>query len=154
MKYCNDWISSNHCTADLFAARKMSEKIQLQCIAYDTATLKPGKRSLSFFQDRQSSFVNSDDRKFLAVLLRALRWMVIADAGFLSKDWAATWAQRMSRSALMAWWQHELLKMCQQVEIRLGVIKHCIQQAVMLARFIVGYMARWIYAVLALQLVP
>jgi transposase len=106
---------------------------------------------------------NTDDRKFLAALLRGIRGMAIADAGFLSKDWvAALWKQglwfltdvKKPMKKLMTWWQHELLKMRQHVEIRLGMIKYRIQQAVSLARSMGGYIARWIYALLAYSLFP
>jgi hypothetical protein len=106
---------------------------------------------------------NTDDRKFLPVLFKGLKGFAIGDAGFLSKAWMEKlWEQglffltdvKKTMKRLMSREQHALLKLRQQIEIRFGQIKHRLQQAVTLARSPLGYLARWLYAMLAYCLGP
>ena len=106
---------------------------------------------------------NTDNRKFLGRLFHGLKGLAIGDAGFVSKAWAdKLWEQgllfitnvKKSMKRLMTPWQEALLKIRQQVEIRLSQIKHRIQQAVSLARSPLGYLSRWIYDLLAYCVFP
>lgn len=105
---------------------------------------------------------NTHDTKFLH-LFRGLHGLAVGDAGFLSKDKAARLAEeglvlmtdvKKSMKRLISPWQHTLLKMRQQVEIRLAQLKYRLQQVVSLARSPLGYLSRWMYATLAYCIFP
>jgi hypothetical protein len=104
---------------------------------------------------------NTDDRKFLATLFRNLNGLAVADAGFLSKRWMHILGNqdlflltdvKKNMKRLMTEFQHTLLKMRQQVEIRFSQLKYRLQQVVSLARSPLGYISRWLYALCAYAL--
>lgn len=106
---------------------------------------------------------NMDDRKFLPILFKYIQGLAVGDAGFVSKEWMKKLYEQglffitdvkktMKRPMTRA--LHALLKLRQNVEIRLSQLKHRLQQSVTIARSPSGYFSRWIYATLAYCVFP
>lgn len=106
---------------------------------------------------------NMDDRKFLPILFKYIQGLAVGDAGFVSKEWMKKLYEqglffitdvKKTMKRPMNKELHALLKLRQNVEIRLSQLKHRLQQGVTIARSPCGYFSRWIYATLAYCVFP
>ena len=106
---------------------------------------------------------NTDDRKFVLKLLKGLKGLCIADAGYVSKKLMQELYEqglllltdvRNSMKRLMTTAQHALLKQRQRIEGIFSCLKHRLKAEASIARSPLGYFARCLYACLAFMLAP
>ncbi|MCM8775334.1 MAG: IS982 family transposase [Candidatus Omnitrophica bacterium] len=104
---------------------------------------------------------NTDDRKFVLKLLKGLKGLCIADAGYVSKTLMQTLYQqglllltdvRNSMKRLMTQTQHKLLKLRQPIEGIFSCLKHRLKAEASGARSPLGYLSRCLYACLTFAL--
>lgn len=104
---------------------------------------------------------NTDDRKFVLKLLRGLKGLCIADAGYVSKKLMQELYEqglllltdvRNSMKRLMSETQHALLKQRQRVEGVFSCLKHRLKAEASIARSPLGYLSRCLYACLTFAL--
>lgn len=100
---------------------------------------------------------NTDDRTVVMKLLKQLKGLAVADAGYLSKKLMQKLFEKgiffltdvkKNMKRLMATWQHEMLKMRQRVECSFSVLKYRLKAEASVARSPVGYFSRCLYACL------
>lgn len=103
----------------------------------------------------------TDDRKAMEMMWSDILGMIIADAGYLGKNWQnlanslekqLLTAVRANMKKLMTKAQHELLKMRQRVESIFSILKLRFNMEKTLARSILGYFAQYIWCLVAYQL--
>jgi hypothetical protein len=101
---------------------------------------------------------NTDDRKFVLKLLKGIKGLVIADAGYVSKKLMQELFEngilfvtdvKKSMKRLMSEAEHALLKLRQRVEIMFSVIKYRYKAEASVARSPLGFFSRFFLAVLA-----
>ena len=106
---------------------------------------------------------NTDDRKFVFTLLKGLKGLCIADAGYVSgKLMKALYQQgilfltdvKKSMKRLMTGTQHAVLKLRQRIEGVFSCLKHRLKAEASIARSPLGYFSRCLYACLAFVLAP
>ena len=106
---------------------------------------------------------NSDDRKFVLKLLKGLKGLVVADAGYLSKELMTQLFEqgiffltgvRKNMKRLMTQAQHQLLKLRQRAEGVFSVLKYRLNIEAPIARSLVGYISRCIFPCLSYILQP
>jgi hypothetical protein len=106
---------------------------------------------------------NTDDRKFVFKLLKGLKGLCIADAGYMSKELMHALYQqgilfltdvRKSMKRLMTDTQHAVLKLRQRIEGVFSCLKHRLKAEASIARSPLGYFSRCLYACLAFVLAP
>lgn len=106
---------------------------------------------------------NTDDRKFALKLLRGLKGLCIADAGYVSQKLMQELHEqgllfltdvRNSMKRLMTQPQHELLKLRRRIEGIFSSLKHRLRAEASTARSPLGYFARCLYACSAFLLAP
>ena len=106
---------------------------------------------------------NTDDRKFAFKLLKGLKGLCIADAGYVSKNLMKTLYDqglllltdvRNSMKRLMSYTEHQLLKMRQRIEGVFSCLKYRLQAEASIARSPLGYLSRILFACLAFVLTP
>lgn len=100
---------------------------------------------------------NVDDRNPVLWLVEKLNWILVWDAGYLSKDLQnklkekgidlVTWVKK-NMNKLMTKWQHSLLKLREIVETAFSVLKWSDDLVSSLARSIDWHFSRIIYALL------
>lgn len=104
---------------------------------------------------------NTDDRKFVLKLLRGLKGLCIADAGYVSKKLMQELYEqglllltdvRKSMKRLMSETQHALLKQRQRIEGVFSCLKHRLKAEASIARSPLGYLSRCLYACLTFAL--
>lgn len=105
---------------------------------------------------------NVDDRTPLVRMAQGLRCLLLlADAGYVSKPLTRFFWQmgiwyltciRVNMKKLITWWQHELLKKRQRVEVVLSVLKYRMGMVSSLPRSVRGHLARYVHTCLAYQL--
>lgn len=104
---------------------------------------------------------NVDDREGLAMMWNYIFGLIIADAGYLGKDFqnkAASLGKdmftgvRANMKKLMTKTQHELLKLRQVVETVFSVLKTRMGMETTLPRSPLGYFARYVWCLAAYQL--
>ena len=104
---------------------------------------------------------NTDDRKFALKLLKGLRGLCVADAGYVSKKLMQELYQqglllltdvRNSMKRLMSETQHGLLKLRQRIEGVFSCLKHRLKAEASIARSPLGYLSRCLYACLTFAL--
>lgn len=102
-----------------------------------------------------------DERRALATMWDDIVGMIIADAGYLGKDWVARardggktlfTAVRTNMKKLMTKAQHQLLKERQTVEIVFSTLKLRFGIVTTLPRSVLGYFAHYLWALTAYQL--
>lgn len=101
---------------------------------------------------------NIDERKMVIKLLRGLQGVLVADAGYISKElhgkleklniWFLTGVKR-NQKKLMTQANHMLLKARQRVETTIGVLKQRLGLVTSLPRSIKGFQVHFILVVLA-----
>ena len=101
---------------------------------------------------------NIDDRKYVVQLLKDLKGIVVADAGYLSKKLMLQLFEqgilflsgvRKNMNKLMTTTQHHLLKLRQRAEGVFSVMKHRFNLEASIARSVSGYFSRALFACLA-----
>lgn len=101
---------------------------------------------------------NTDDRKFIFKLFQDLKGLAIGDAGFVSRPIMQKLSNqgllfitdvKKNMKRLMSPMQHWLLKQRQRIEISYSVLTYRLQQATSVARSVLGYFSRWLYACLS-----
>jgi hypothetical protein len=101
---------------------------------------------------------NTDDRKFVLKLLKGLKGLVVADAGYLSKKLMIQLFKqgilfltgvRKNMKRLLSQAQHQILKLRQRAEGVFSVLKHRLNCEASIARSPVGYISRCIFPCLA-----
>lgn len=106
---------------------------------------------------------NTDDRKFALKLLKGLKGLCVADAGYVSRKLMHDLYEqglllltdvRNSMRRLMSESQHALLKLRQRVEGVFSCLKHRLKAEASIARSPMGYFSRCLYACLAFMLAP
>ena len=106
---------------------------------------------------------NTDDRKFVFKLLKGLKGLCIADAGYVSKELMHALYQqgilfltdvKKSMKRLMTDTQHAVLKLRQRIEGVFSCLKHRLKAEASIARSPLGYFSRCLYACLAFVLAP
>lgn len=106
---------------------------------------------------------NTDDRKFVLKLLKNLKGLCIADAGYISKKlMGLLYKQNLlfitdvkkSMKRLMSKTEHALLKQRQRVEGVFSSLKHRLKAEASIARSPLGYLSRCLYACLTFALAP
>ena len=106
---------------------------------------------------------NTDDRKYVFQLLKGLRGLCVADAGYVSKELMhALYEQgllfltdvKKSMKRLMTGTQHAVLKLRQRIEGVFSCLKHRLKAEASIARSPLGYFSRCLYACLAFVLAP
>jgi len=106
---------------------------------------------------------NTDDRRFALKLLKDLKGLCIADAGYVSKNLMKTLYDqglllltdvRNSMKRLMSKTEHQLLKMRQRIEGVFACLKYRLKAEASFARSPLGYLSRILYACLAFVLTP
>jgi len=104
---------------------------------------------------------NTDDRKFVLKLLKGLKGLCIADAGYVSKKLMQELYQqglllltdvRNAMKRLMTETQHALLKQRQRIEGVFSCLKHRLKAEASIARSPLGYLSRCLYACLTFAL--
>jgi hypothetical protein len=104
---------------------------------------------------------NTDDRKFVLKLLKGLKGLCVADAGYVSKKlMRALYEQglllltdvRNSMKRFMTEAQHALLKQRQRIEGVFSCLKHRLKAEASIARSPLGYVSRCLYACLTFVL--
>ena len=104
---------------------------------------------------------NTDDRKFAFKLLKGLKGLCIADAGYVSRKLMHELYEqglllltdvRNSMKRLMSEAQHAVLKLRQRIEGVFSVLKHRLKAEASIARSPLGYLSRCLYACLAFAL--
>lgn len=104
---------------------------------------------------------NTDDRKFVLKLLKGLKGLCIADAGYVSKKLMHELYEqglllltdvRNSMKRLMTETQHALLKQRQRIEGVFSCLKHRLKAEASIARSPLGYLSRCLYACLTFAL--
>lgn len=104
---------------------------------------------------------NTNDRKFVLKLLKGLKGLCIADAGYVSKKlMQQLYSQGLlfltgvknSMKRLMSESQHLLLKQRQRVEGVFSCLKHRLRAEASIARSPLGYLSRCLYACLTFAL--
>lgn len=104
---------------------------------------------------------NTGDRKFALKLLKGLKGLCVADAGYVSKKLMNTLYEqgllfltdvRNSMKRLMSETQHNLLKLRQRVEGVFSSLKYRLKAEASFARSPIGYFSRCLYACLAFAL--
>lgn len=104
---------------------------------------------------------NTDDRKFVLKLLRGLKGLCIADAGYVSKKLMQELYEqglllltdvRKSMKRLMSETQHAFLKQRQRIEGVFSCLKHRLKAEASIARSPLGYLSRCLYACLTFAL--
>jgi transposase len=102
-----------------------------------------------------------DERRALATMWDGIIGMIIADAGYLGKDWVAKAAEagktlstavRTNMKKLMTKAQHQLLKERQKVEIVFSTLKLRFGLVNTLPRSVLGYFAHYLWALTAYEL--
>ena len=102
-----------------------------------------------------------DERRMLASMWDDLFGMIIADAGYIGKDWVTKakaggkilfTAVRKNMKQLMTKAQHQLLKERQKVEIVFSTLKLRFGIENTLPRSVLGYFAHYSWALVAYQL--
>ena len=106
---------------------------------------------------------HSDDRKFVLKLLKGLKGLVVADAGYLSKELMTKLFEqgilfltgvRKNMKRLMTQAQHQLLKLRQRAEGVFSVLKYRLNIEAPIARSLNGYISRCIFPCLTYILQP
>ena len=106
---------------------------------------------------------NTDDRKFVLKLLKSLKGLCVADAGYISKKLMEMLNKqglifitdvKKSMKRLMSKTEHSLLKQRQRVEGVFSSIKHRLNAEASIARSPLGYLSRCLYACLTFALTP
>ena len=101
---------------------------------------------------------NTDDRKFVLQLLKGLKGLVVADAGYLSKELMIQLFEqgilfltgvRKNMKRLMTQTQHQFFKLRQRAEGVFSVLKHRLNMEASIARSVAGYISRCIFPCLA-----
>lgn len=104
---------------------------------------------------------NTDDRKFVLKLLKGLKGLCVADAGYVSKKLMQELYQqglllltdvRNSMKRLMSEAQHALLKQRQRIEGVFSCLKHRLKAEASIARSPLGFLSRCLYACLTFAL--
>lgn len=104
---------------------------------------------------------NTDDRKFALKLLKGLKGLCVADAGYVSKKLMQELYEqglllltdvRNSMERLMTEAQHALLKQRQRIEGVFSCLKHRLKAEASIARSPLGYLSRCLYACLTFAL--
>ncbi len=103
-----------------------------------------------------------DERIVLPSMMQGIRCMLLlADAGYISKKLRGFFYQlgcwyltcvRSNMKKLMTWWQHELLKKRQIVEVVLSVLKYRMGMVSSLPRSVIGHMAKYVHTCFAYQI--
>ncbi len=100
---------------------------------------------------------NVNDRTPVLTLLKGLKGLVVADAGYLSKKLMQELFEKdiffitdvkKNMKRLMSKFQHTILKMRQQVEQSFSVLKYRLQAEASVARSPIGYFSRCLFACL------
>ena len=106
---------------------------------------------------------NTDDRRFVFTLLKGLKGLCVADAGYVSKELTKKLYEqgllfltdvRKSMKRLMTDTQHGVLKLRQRIEGVFSCLKHRLKAEASIARSPLGYFSRCLYACLAFVLAP
>jgi transposase len=92
---------------------------------------------------------NTDDRKGLEMIWNKILGTIIADAGYVGKNWQKK-AQDLGK-ILITKAQHNLLKLRQLVETVFSVLKHRINLETTLPRSELGYFAHYIWCISSYQ---
>jgi len=104
---------------------------------------------------------NTDDRKFVLKLLKGLKGLCVADAGYVSKKLMHELYEqglllltdvRNSMKRLMSEAQHAVLKLRQRIEGIFSCLKHRLKAEASIARSPLGYVSRCLYACLTFAL--
>lgn len=135
-----------------------------------------GKSSLGYFfgfkihiitdlegnlQNVRITTANTDDRIPIVSMVSGINCMLlIADAGYISSKLSRFLAQmgiwyltcvRRNMKNVMTWWQSELLKKRQIVEVVFSVLKYRMGMVSSLPRSVLGHMARYVHTCFAYQ---
>ena len=106
---------------------------------------------------------HTNDRKFVLNLLKGLKGLVVADAGYLSEKLMSQLFKqgilfltgvRKNMKRLMTQAQHQLLKLRQRAEGVFSVLKYRLNIEAPIARSMMGYISRCIFPCLAYILKP